>query len=107
MDMHEYQSKCPKCGKILNGVSLSYCVPWLCSDCDDSGDAIHSENGSQVMVRTFNAGHEHERDEAKQLLKIGNIYTVDSISVGGFSSRIYLKEFPRKSFNSVFFDRII
>lgn len=46
------------------------------------------------------------RERRKKLFKVGEVYTVDNVEVGGYSSTVALKEFPDKSFNTVFFKRI-
>lgn len=98
---------CPKCKRELVGVSLYYGRGWTCSDCaKDKEDPIYCERGCKVEFANPNSGLEHEREEASKLLKAGVIYEVEGVEVGGFSSKIELKEFPGKKFNSVFFRRV-
>lgn len=97
--------KCRICGNELNGLVSHYTKDWFCSNCKKD-DILCAEKGCKVKVRTLKAGYEHEEKEAKILFKVGDIYTVESLEVGSWSSEIELKEFPGKKFNSVFFDRI-
>lgn len=98
---------CPKCGRKLIGVSLYYGMGWTCSDCvKDKDDPIYCERGCKVEYVHPDSGREHEREEARKILKIGVAYEVENVCVGGYSSEIELKEFPGKKFNSVFFRRV-
>ena len=97
--------KCRLCGKELNGIISFYTKDWFCSDCKKD-DILCAERGCKVKVVTLNAGYEHEEKEAKSLFQLGDIYTVESVEVGSWSSEIELKEFPNKKFNSVFFGRV-
>lgn len=96
--------KCRLCGKELNGLVSCYTEDWFCSNCKKY-DILCAENGCKVKVVTLNAGYEYEQKEARSLFQLGDIYTVESLEVGSWSSEIELKEFPGKKFNSVFFDR--
>ena len=40
------------------------------------------------------------------LLTIGELYTVDWLDVGNWSTNVVLKEFPGKFFNSVLFEEL-
>ena len=51
---------------------------------------------------TFEAGHECEKEEAKEIFIIGQYYKVDKVDMGGSHTDIYLKGFEGY-FNSVFF----
>lgn len=98
---------CPMCGRKLVGVSLFYGSKWTCSDCaKDKEEPIYCERGRKVEFANPNSGREHERKEAAELLKAGVAYEVEGVEVGSYSSKIELKEFPGKKFNSVFFRRV-
>lgn len=51
---------------------------------------------------TFDAGHQCQKEEAKELFIIGQYYKVDKVDMGGSHTDIYLKGFEGY-FNSVFF----
>ena len=98
---------CPRCGRELVGVFLYYGSKWPCAECaDDKEEPIYCERGCKVEFANPNNGWEHERKEITELLKAGVAYEVEEIEVGSFSSKIELKEFPGKKFNSVFFRRV-
>ena len=66
---------CPKCGKLLDGITLDYRLEWLCSKCaEDQSDVLHCECGCKVKAVDLDAS-------------------------------IRLKEFPGKEFNTVHFIR--
>lgn len=105
--MIEWKCSCPKCGRDLDGLVFDYGRKWLCSDCAaDKSDVLHAERGCLVAVKSIDAGYTSQADQAKELFNIGDVYTVESVSVGSSSSSITLKEFPGKHFNTVFFKRI-
>lgn len=64
---------------------------------------IYALEGHRVVCDTYEAGYPVEREDAEKHLVIGQTYTVDRTEVGGWSTCVYLKEFPGKGFNSVFF----
>lgn len=98
---------CPKCGRELIGVTVTYGDKLFCSDCaKDKDEAIYCERGCKVEFAYPENGREHERQETGSLLKAGAAYEVKSTVVGGYSSEVELKEFPGKRFNSVFFRRV-
>lgn len=45
-------------------------------------------------------------DDPRGLLEIGKIYTILKIDVHSWHTKIYLKEFPDKKFNSVSFEEV-
>jgi len=45
-------------------------------------------------------------DHASNYLKIGELYTVDRVEVDSCYTKVYLKEFPNKWFNSVAFEEV-
>ena len=57
-----------------------------------------------AVVKTLKAGYLSDKELVKSLgFKVGDKYEVESISIGRSSTEVYLKEFPSKCFNSVFF----
>ena len=96
---------CDICGKKLNKLFCPYEERWTCSTCN-SEDILHCENGCCVMVKTFDAGYDGDKEQAKKYLKINEKYEVKSMEVGSWSSYITLKDFPKIEFNSCFFERI-
>ena len=50
-------------------------------------------------------GHSFEQDKCQEIgLVVGKEYEISSIRVGGISSTVQLRDFPKEHFNSVFFD---
>ena len=99
---------CPKCGKVLNGVTLLYrpLYGWLCGKCaSNQKEVLHCEHGSKVKAINLNAGWSGDQEKAHNLLTKDAIYEVESIEIGSWSSVIYLKEFPGERFNTVHFER--
>ena len=97
---------CPKCGKLLDGITLDYRLEWLCSKCaEDHSDVLHCECGCKVKAVDLDAGLSCDSKQAHELLTEGQVYEVEKIHVGGWCSSIRLKEFPGKEFNTVHFIR--
>jgi hypothetical protein len=67
---------------------------------------IYSKPGNKIKYDRINAGHTHEQELCKTLLKLNNIYTVYKTVVHSYSSIVYLKEFPNIKFNTVMFSDI-
>ena len=43
--------RCPKCGKLLDSITLDYRLKWLCSKCaEDQSDVLHCERGCKVKA---------------------------------------------------------
>lgn len=98
--------KCPTCGKILDGIILDYSWQWLCSKCaKDQTDVLHCERGFKVIAVDLDAGFAHDSKQANDLLVKGQVYEVEKVNIGGWTSAIWLKEFPGKKFNTVHFKR--
>ncbi len=98
--------RCPKCGKLLDGITLDYRLEWLCSKCtEDQSDVLHCERGCKVKAVDLDAGLSCDSKQAHELLTEGQVYEVEKIHVGGWCSSIRLKEFPGKEFNTVHFIR--
>lgn len=57
-----------------------------------------------AVVETLKAGFPSNKETVESLgFKVGDKFEVESISVGQSSTGVYLKEFPSRCFNSVFF----
>lgn len=63
---------------------------------------INSPPGTKVVFTGKN-GWEYEIKASCELLDIGSVYTVTSIDIGEWKSRVYLEECPGYGFNSVHF----
>lgn len=63
----------------------------------------------RVRFATFNVGFTFEQKLMERLgFKIGNEYAVSKLEVEGWSSRVYLAEFPdHAGFNTMFFEDVI
>ena len=97
---------CPKCGKLLDSITLDYRLKWLCNKCtEDQSDVLHCERGCKVKAVDLDAGLSCDSKQAHELLTEGQVYEVEKIHVGGWCSSIRLKEFPGKEFNTVHFIR--
>lgn len=102
----KFELRCPKCGKLLNGVSFGYGHEWLCSECaEDKADVLHCERGCKVRAVDLDAGMPGDSKKAKELLVEGQVYEVESLEVGSWISNLCLKEFPGVRFNTVQFER--
>ena len=66
---------------------------------------IYALVGHKVKVteESINSGYGNDIYIVQQLLKINKEYTVDHTEVNGWSTGVYLKEFPDIRFNSVSF----
>lgn len=108
MYMDYLKQRCSRCGQELNGLLFPYQKTWPCSDCaPDKTKILFAERGCHCRVKTFNAGYDHEKEQAKKLLELDRVYTVEFVEVGRSSSTVELLEFPGKRFNSVFFERVL
>jgi hypothetical protein len=67
---------------------------------------IYAKEGDKVIVTEEGIGNGYDGDKrhAEKYLEVGNIYTIDSIEVSGWSTVVNLKEFPEQCFNSVHFE---
>jgi len=66
---------------------------------------IHAKEGDKIIVteKTIKNGSDTERSRAEKYIEVGKIYTVDSIVVMAWTSRVFLKELPKLMFNTVLF----
>lgn len=65
---------------------------------------IYAKEGDKVIYCNPNNGYQSDKNQCDRLLKIGEVYTVNSTDVGSSYTDVYLKEFPMEVFNSVMFD---
>lgn len=99
---------CTHCGKILDGVTLTYqpIYGWPCSKCaGEQKDVLNCERGSKVKADILDAGRIQDQEQAHKFLTKDRIYEVESLEVGFWMSYICLKEFPGLKFNTVHFER--
>lgn len=97
--------KCEICGKELVGVYSDYNFRnRMCSKCYDGNDVLYAERGSMVIVKNITNGLSDDRETAQRYFGVGDLYTVDSLEIGRYSSRLILKEFPNIRFNTVHFE---
>lgn len=59
--------------------------------------------GDKIYYAYPENGYEFEQQKCKELLKYGTAYTVANVDIHGWSTHVYLKEFPGQTFNSVNF----
>ncbi len=66
---------------------------------------IYAEKGHKVTVteQSIINGHDSDKKKAKKFLKVGGVYTVESMEVYSWSSTVKLQEIPNQEFNSVNF----
>jgi hypothetical protein len=73
---------------------------------------IYSPEGTKVIALFDNDGnlmngHDSEKEAASQHLEPNKVYTVDKTEVHSWYTKVYLKDFPNVSFNSVHFEEYI
>lgn len=66
---------------------------------------IYAPKGHKVTITesSIKNGSNYWREQANKFLKVGAVYTVEKIDVRGFSSTVFLQEFPEQPFNTVNF----
>lgn len=64
---------------------------------------LDSTEGTLVIYRFPENGHEFDRETSQKHLTVGSIYTIEQTEVYDYNTDIYLKEFPGIRFNSVQF----
>jgi hypothetical protein len=87
-----------------------------CNFCKDISDdkqitlhecmEIYSKPGTKVRFTAKNPEGYNISKESAKLLKLDKVYTVDHTDVSGWFTDVYLKEFPDKIFNSVWFEKV-
>ena len=65
---------------------------------------IYAKKGCKVIATNLDNGHKHHAEQANNLLKKGETYTVERTKVGNWETYVYLKEIPEIGFNSVHFE---
>lgn len=108
--MHENifgKQKCKKCGIELKGLTSMYTKDWICSECaEDRQSVLYCETGCKVIAKHLDHGYDSDKELAKKYLEQDKIYTIDTVSVGGWKTDVTLIEVPNHRFNSVHFERI-
>lgn len=66
---------------------------------------IYANTGDQVRFINKN-GLQSDLEKAQEYLQPGEIYTVDRVYIGNWSSKVYLMEVPGVSFNTVCFEDV-
>lgn len=98
-------SICPKCGRTIPGVVNHYGREWICRECaDDKSDVLRCERGSRVVFAHPDSGMAGDIQRAQKHLTVGAVYTVESLTIGGWCSELTLKEVPGVKFNTVQFE---
>lgn len=64
---------------------------------------LETEKGSSVIFSYPDHGMTSDIERAEKYLNEGNVYTVESVTVGNSRSYVELKEIPGISFNTVQF----
>jgi hypothetical protein len=64
---------------------------------------IYAKRGDKVAFTKPRAGYDADISRAAERLEIGKIYTVERVIIGGFSSKVVLKEVSGVKFNTVQF----
>lgn len=67
---------------------------------------INATRGHKVTVtsKTLRNGYEYDQEKVRKHLHVGEVYTVDTVSIDSFHSDVTLIEVPGVSFNSVSFE---
>jgi len=66
---------------------------------------IYAKKGEKITVteETIKYGSDTDRRRAEKYLAVGKTYTVYSIVVMAWCSKVFIKEVPKLPFNTVFF----
>ena len=69
---------------------------------------IYAEEGTKVIVTedSIKNGYNSVEKHARTFLKVGESYTIENTVVDGWSTEVYIKEFPDEVFNSVSFEDV-
>ena len=69
---------------------------------------IYAKEGTKVIVTedSIKNGYNNVEEHARKFLKVGETYTIDCTMVDGWSTAVYIKEFPDEVFNSVSFEDV-
>lgn len=66
---------------------------------------LDCKQGTKIRY-TGTGGWDADKVHANQHLTIGEVYTVDIIDIGSWSSDVYLTEVPDIDFNTVMFEEV-
>lgn len=66
---------------------------------------INSPEGTKIIF-TANGGYDLQIDNAKNILSLNSVYTVQYIDIRDWCSYVTLKEFPDKIFNTALFEKV-
>ena len=66
---------------------------------------LDAEKGHRVTVteQSIKNGYDYDKEKAEKFLKVGKVYTLESMEVHNWSSTVKLQEVPNQEFNSVNF----
>lgn len=67
---------------------------------------IYAQRGDKVRFAFPDDGYPNSIERDKELLTVGEVYTVDYVEVGSGISYVYLFEVPDEGFNTVKFEDI-
>ncbi|UOL48740.1 hypothetical protein [Pseudomonas phage Astolliot] len=65
---------------------------------------IWAKHGHKVIFQPENNGYESENKDARAVLELDKVYTVDHVQVESWISYVQLVEVPNKLFNTVLFN---
>lgn len=67
---------------------------------------IYAKYGDKVIVtdESIKNGYDCVEEHARKLLEIGKTYTINYTEVDGWTTAVFLVEFPNEEFNSVTFE---
>ena len=68
--------------------------------------SLDTPEGDKIIFSNPNSGYVLDQESCEKYLKVNEEYTVDFIDIGSWSSEVYLKEIPNKSFNTVMFENL-
>ena len=66
---------------------------------------LYAEKGHRVTVteQSIKNGYDYDKEKAEKFLKVGKVYTLESMEVHNWSSTVKLQEVPNQEFNIVNF----
>lgn len=65
---------------------------------------IWAKHGHKVIFQPGNNGYESQNKDAREVLELEKVYTVDHVQVESWISYVQLVEVPGKVFNTVLFN---
>lgn len=66
---------------------------------------IYAKKGAKVRY-TGEGGYDGDKEQSDKHLTVGEVYTVENTSVGGWSTSVLLQEVEKERFNSVHFEDV-